>query len=235
MSDLSPLERRSTLSELAAARMRELISTEQWPVGTRIPSEHELVGRFDVSRNTVREALRALVHTGLLEARIGDGTYVVATSELRAALVRRSATSAAEDVLALRLLFEEYAAGRAALRAKPEDVQKLEQLLDATAASKVASSEEYANRDIEFHREIIVLSGNSLLVDLYDHLGAALVDMLTPLMESEPDAAEHERLHRDLVAAIASQDETSARHASSLLVAHTRSVHEHHVGTGGQQ
>ncbi|MDI9897389.1 GntR family transcriptional regulator [Rhodococcus sp. IEGM 1381] len=229
MSELSPLERRSTLSERAADRMRALIASGQWPVGGRIPSEHELVDHFDVSRNTVREAVRALVHTGLLEARVGDGTYVMSSSELRGALMRRSATSPAEDVLALRFLLEEYAAGEAARYAMPEDVRRLEELLDAVSRSRAISVEEYAERDLEFHREVIALGRNSLLVEIYDHLEAALMDVVTPLMIIESSDAEHERLHRELVGAIAARDEVQARHASSLLVALTRRLHKNHT------
>src|SRR5262249_50494448 len=80
---------RSTLSRQVIDEFERLISSGEWPLGEKIPAEPELMAALGVSRNTVREAVRALVHTGLLDARPGDGTYVTATDGLEAALDRR--------------------------------------------------------------------------------------------------------------------------------------------------
>src|SRR6202034_1339620 len=68
--------RRSPLVELAVSQLREQVLSGQWPVGGRLPAETELAQRLEVGRSTVREAVRALVHAGLLETRQGSGTYV---------------------------------------------------------------------------------------------------------------------------------------------------------------
>lgn len=74
--------RRSGLSDQVITELRNQITSGEWPVGSRIPTEPELVEQLGVARNTVREAVRALAHNGLLDIRQGSGTYVVATSEL---------------------------------------------------------------------------------------------------------------------------------------------------------
>ena len=74
--------RSETLSIQVARQIENLITSGVWPVGTRISPEKDLVNRLLVSRNTVREALRSLVHTGMIEARARDGTYVRAPNEL---------------------------------------------------------------------------------------------------------------------------------------------------------
>jgi GntR family transcriptional repressor for pyruvate dehydrogenase complex len=63
--------RRSPLVELAVSQLREQVLSGQWPVGGRLPAETELAQRLEVGRSTVREAVRALVHAGLLETRQG--------------------------------------------------------------------------------------------------------------------------------------------------------------------
>ncbi|CAM5710563.1 Fatty acid metabolism regulator protein [Streptomyces hirsutus] len=83
--------RRSALSEQVIATLRTQIASGEWPVGSRIPTEPELVEQLGVARNTVREAVRALAHNGLLDIRQGSGTYVVATSELAGVMHRRFA------------------------------------------------------------------------------------------------------------------------------------------------
>ncbi|MFE5163068.1 FadR/GntR family transcriptional regulator [Streptomyces sp. NPDC056697] len=90
-------------------KLREQITSGAWPVGMRIPPEHDLVEQLGVGRTTVREALGALVHLGLLEARKGDGTYVRTSSEMHSVLMRRANTSRWSDVLELRAVLEEYA------------------------------------------------------------------------------------------------------------------------------
>src|ERR1700759_1625593 len=68
--------RRVGVIDEVLAQMEDLVASGEWPVGSRIPPEPELVGHLGVGRNSVREAVRALSHAGVLEARQGDGTYV---------------------------------------------------------------------------------------------------------------------------------------------------------------
>lgn len=73
---------RQTLVEQVALQMESLIESGEWGVGMRIPAEPELMTELNVSRNTLREAIRALIHAGLLKTKQGDGTYVCSSSAL---------------------------------------------------------------------------------------------------------------------------------------------------------
>src|SRR5919198_4696516 len=68
--------RRGPLVELVAAQLREQVASGAWPVGSRLPTEAELGRQLQVGRSTLREAVRVLVHVGLLETRQGAGTFV---------------------------------------------------------------------------------------------------------------------------------------------------------------
>ncbi|WP_042376154.1 FadR/GntR family transcriptional regulator, partial [Streptacidiphilus melanogenes] len=98
--------RREPLADQVIAQLRAQITSGEWPVGSRIPTEAELVERLGVARNTVREAVRALAHNGLLDIRQGSGTYVLATSELAGVMHRRFAEAEKSEVTELRLAFE---------------------------------------------------------------------------------------------------------------------------------
>src|SRR6187431_3731034 len=100
--NLGPVLRGATLSGQVIARLRQQITSGAWPVGSRIPTEPELVEQLGVARNTVREAVRALAHNGLLDIRQGSGTYVVATSELAGVMQRRFAAADPHHVTELR-------------------------------------------------------------------------------------------------------------------------------------
>jgi DNA-binding FadR family transcriptional regulator len=79
---------RLSLVDSAVAELRSAVARGEWPVGERIPTEPRLSEQFGVGRNTVREAVRVLVHAGLLETRQGDGTYVRARLDPAEALRR---------------------------------------------------------------------------------------------------------------------------------------------------
>ncbi|BBA97584.1 putative GntR family transcriptional regulator [Actinacidiphila reveromycinica] len=227
MVDLRAPQRKASLSAQLVESLREHITTGQWPVGTRLPSEHELVERLGVSRTTLREALGALTHLGLLEARAGDGTYVRAASELEAVLVRRAASSPRDDVLELRAVLEEYAAGLAAARRGTDDLVGLRALLEeADGAGQGGTAEEMAEVDGRFHQAVVRAGGNPLLAEVYDHLGHAITASLVGQPFDTGVLAAHARLHQDLVAAIEARDETGARHAAARIVALNHAGHE---------
>src|SRR5699024_920849 len=67
---------RMSLMEQVAAQIEELLQSERWTIGKKIPPETDLMELFAVSRNTLREAISALVHAGILETKQGSGTIV---------------------------------------------------------------------------------------------------------------------------------------------------------------
>ena len=77
--------------DIVAAAIEEAISTGRWPVGSKLPPETALVEELGVARNTMREAVRALAHAGVLSVRHGGGVYVMAASPVEGLLGRRLA------------------------------------------------------------------------------------------------------------------------------------------------
>src|SRR5262245_34533766 len=125
------LVQRTSLVDEAAEQLRAAVTGGTWPVGSRIPTEPELVRSFGVSRATVREAVRGLVHAGLLETRQGDGTYVVADDPTQVALTRRLGAAAARDVLEVRRGLDIVAAELAASRRTRRELAAIEAAYDA--------------------------------------------------------------------------------------------------------
>lgn len=188
-------------------------------MGTRIPPEQALIEELGVGRSTLREALGALVHLGLLEARVGDGTYVRASSELQSVMVRRASSAQRDNVLELRTVLEQYASGAAALRRSEDQLHQLNELLaDADAACAGEDMSAARSVDALFHRAVVRASGNDLLIEVYDYLGTALSSSLGGLPWDAAGAEEHAGLHRRLVDAIEARDESGARDAAAAIV-----------------
>lgn len=208
-------------------QFEQLIESGEWPLGSKIPPEPELVAALGVGRNSVREAVRALEHAGLLEPRRGDGTYVRATNGLRTAILRRARRCAALDVLAVRASLERDAAAVAALRRTDADLVAIQ---DAAAARRVSCDggdrAAFVSADLAFHIAVIAATGNPVLIDLYTGLTEALQRTVTEIDELDHDRAAV-RGHDELAAAIAAGDPEAARAAAdSYLEAGRRLVEE---------
>ncbi|MEU4670683.1 FadR/GntR family transcriptional regulator [Amycolatopsis sp. NPDC023774] len=200
--------RRAGLVDQVIDQLRDAIAQGEWPIGQRIPTEPELVAQLGVGRNTVREAVRALAHTGILEVRQGDGTYVRATSEVSGALRRLCGTELREVLLVRRTLEVEGARLAAAARTDA-DLAVLRALLDRRDTDqRDGRVDDFARTDAEFHLEIVRCGHNSLLFELY----RGLMEAITASVASTYDAPEHAEVikHRGLVDAIEARDATRA-------------------------
>ncbi|MFE5311053.1 FadR/GntR family transcriptional regulator [Isoptericola sp. NPDC056605] len=217
----SPISPPRKVSELVVEHLTDLVERGEWPVGSRIPAEPELVAGLGVGRNTVREAVRALEHAGILEPRRGDGTYVRAASGLDAAIRRRARTSDALQVLEVRSVLERGAARAAAGR---HDDGALAALRGALAAQEAAAREggedDFRAADVAFHAELVRSAGNALLAELYDGIDHVLVRTLA----TDAHGRHHRDVpgHREVVAAVAAGDPDAAERAVEATMAAVR-------------
>ncbi|MFB7735739.1 FadR/GntR family transcriptional regulator [Streptomyces sp. NPDC056112] len=211
--------RRSALSEQVIAALRSQITTGEWPVGSRIPTEPELVEQLGVARNTVREAVRALAHNGLLDIRQGSGTYVVATSELAGVMHRRFAEADPRHIAELRSALESAAAGLAAERRTEKDLKQLHaQFLRREQAWESGDTEAFVTADATFHLAVVAASHNDVMTATYADLGEVLRDWLRADVGAEltPDTYMD---HTRLLDAIREGDaETAAAEAASYAL-----------------
>ena len=121
---------RVSLARQVLTAMESMIRSGKWKVGDRIPAEAELARAFSVSHNTIREALQSLIHMGMLEARPGDGTYVMASDRFAVAVSNRLKESELPQILEARLALEKEIARLAAVKRTDEDLKELENALE---------------------------------------------------------------------------------------------------------
>ncbi|ASW57350.1 GntR family transcriptional regulator [Plantactinospora sp. KBS50] len=201
---------RQTRVRQTIERLQAEIGAGTWPVGSRIPTEPRLVEAYGVGRNTVREAVRALVHAGVLECRQGSGTYVVGTDELAGAVARRVADARLAEVVEVRRALEVEAARLAATRRTAADLVALDAAL-ATRASAWRSgrADEFVEADAALHTAVVAAAHNGMLAELYASFGAALRASLA--VSIGPDLTPDRYVDHDrLVAAIRAGDPSRA-------------------------
>ncbi|MGB3442760.1 MAG: FadR/GntR family transcriptional regulator [Actinophytocola sp.] len=209
--------RRAGLVDQVIEQLRDAVRQGEWPIGRRIPTEPELATTLGVGRNTVREAVRALSHSGLLEVRQGDGTYVRATSEVSGA-IRRLCGSELREVLQVRRMLEVEGARLAATGRTDAELTRLRHLHDQRdAAQREARFDDFVRVDAEFHLTVVACGHNALLTELYRGLTEAITASVAATTHEELGPAEHIE-HRGILNAIADRDpDRAATEAAGFL------------------
>jgi len=168
LEKLQPAQRTS-LSDDIVKQITTLIASGVLKPGERIPSEKQLCQRFQVSRASVREALRSLSVLGILESHAGDGTFVAGDSlrymerafQWGMLLDRR----AIEDLLETRLMLESHTASLAARKATQDDIRELAAAVRGMEEA-VSDPQRYLEYDLKFHLRLAQASQNAILKNL---------------------------------------------------------------------
>jgi DNA-binding FadR family transcriptional regulator len=206
---------REPLSEQVFQWLLAEIQSGRWSVGTKLPAEAQLMVESGVCRSTLREAVRGLIHAGILEARHGSGTYVVSTTGIEAALRRRLDSAKAFEIMEVRRALEVQAAGLAAARRTPEEVEALTALLTRLHEVEEARDlQAFVELDLAFLLAVVRSSRNRLLTDLYQDLEAPLRELFAATVPLAVFHPLQRAIHRPLMAAIRAGDARAAEDAA---------------------
>ena len=193
---------RVSLARQVLTAMESMIRSGKWKVGDRIPAEAELARAFSVSHNTIREALQSLIHMGMLEARPGDGTYVMASDRFAVAVSNRLKESELPQILEARL---------AAVKRTDEDLKDLENALKDCHGRVRQGIED----DMLFHAAVARATHNPVLSELYNVVIRHVQENLEKLLQEKQYDSGAMKLHDDLLAAIRNQE---ADEAENIIV-----------------
>jgi len=208
--------RRTRVFEGVAQQIQRLIVDGALKPGERLPPERELASRLAVSRSSVRDAIRILELTGLVVPRQGEGTVVSDLSPesvaapIASMLVRKRALIA--ELLDVRKMIEPALAARAAERASPEDVERLEEILDRQAA-KAARGESTVEEDGEFHYQLALSAQNAVVRSILDVLMQLLRETRARSLQTPGRPRRSLEGHRRILAAIRRGDARGAERA----------------------
>lgn len=208
--------RRTRLFEDVARQIQALIVEGSLKPGDLLPPERELAERFAVSRGSVRDAIRTLELVGLVVPRQGEGTVVADVSPdavaapIASVLGRKRELIA--DLLDLRKMIEPPLAARAALRATPEDVARLEDVL-RRQAEKTRRGEPAVEEDAEFHYLLALAARNGVVRRVIDVLMRLLRDTRARSLQTHGRPVRSLAGHRRVLEAIKRRDPAGAERA----------------------
>ncbi|MCE7982825.1 MAG: FadR family transcriptional regulator [Caldilinea sp. CFX5] len=207
---------RVNIKEQALEQLKQYIGSGSVQVGERLPSERELAERLGIARTSVREALKILESVGLVESRVGDGTYI--TAQIGATIGRTiglglmSWGGTIMEIMQARTMIEAEAARVAADQATDEDLQALSALL--TQMEKAATFHDYLTADMNFHRRIGQATQNTIVAYIINNL----IDLLEEAMRQShgvdlPAMSEGNATHREIYLALKDRAPATANDA----------------------
>ena len=207
---------KTSLSEEISRQIMRLVSSGDLKPGQKLPSERELCTRFGVGRSSLREALRCLTIVGVLETRVGEGTFLALNGDkfIGTVLGWRVATERknVENLMTVRLALECETAANAAVHSTKESIDVLEEILQRMNAA-LTDRASFTTADAAFHLAIAKASDNELIFDLLTLIRSQLERGLWKVgaWPGGPETACRE--HRRILDAVRNRDPDSAKAA----------------------
>ncbi|WP_433664854.1 FadR/GntR family transcriptional regulator [Nocardia sp. CA-128927] len=214
-----------SVTDDAIAKIKAMIISGDLEPGARLPREADLAAQLGVSRNSLREAVRALSLVRILDVRQGDGTYVASLEpksllDAMSFLLEFHQDNSVLDVLGIRRILEPAATALAAQSMPEDEIARLRTLVEPETNSVT----ELVALDLEFHAAIAAASGNKVLASLLDSL--SLPTMRARIWRGMTEERAFERTvaeHRGICDAIAARDPELAQ---ARALAHVAGVME---------
>lgn len=216
MTDIAPLIKRSLVDQ-ALDQLRQRITQGVWAIGERLPTEPELSAELGISRNTVREAMRVLAFSGLIEIRQGDGSYLRSMTDPLGAMKALSHCTVAQ-AQETRQILEVEAIGLAALRRTDEDLIALREALKTSGEHYHGDLEHYISCDLVFHKRLVDAAHNPALSELYQYFSSIVGAQLRQTLNIHPRRQAVFDLHGALLDAVEQQDPERAKALSRQLI-----------------
>ncbi|WBB60320.1 FadR/GntR family transcriptional regulator [Streptomyces sp. WMMC500] len=211
------------VTDEAIEKIKGMIVSGKLRPGDRLPKESELAAELGLSRNSLREAVRALALIRILDVRQGDGTYVTSLDpqlllEAMSFVVDFHRDDTVLELLAVRRILEPAATSLACTGIEEAELDALE--AELTELGEDPSVEELVRADLEFHRRIVQASGNSVLSSLLEGLSGPTARARIWRGLTQEDAVRRTLTeHRAILDAMRSRDAEAARSWATVHIA----------------
>ncbi len=193
-------------------RLQKYISLGYYSPGQKIPTEPELMEEFGVGRSTLREAIKVLSSSGMLEVRQGEGTFVCKEYVISEPLDQRLRRASLLEIYEVRRMLELQIAELAAMNRTEKDLLQMRSSLDKRISAKKANDiDAYVENDWEFHNAMASATQNSILKDLYTTFSVTMKDSLKEVISDFESIKQQIQYHEEVYNAIEKKDALTAR------------------------
>ncbi|AFM39817.1 transcriptional regulator [Desulfosporosinus acidiphilus SJ4] len=215
-------EGRSLAENVAEDILAMITIDKKFSAGDKLPNENELAARLEVSRTTLREAIRILIAHNVLEIFRGKGTYVKDNRELTMAFGLKELSSFKPDVKDLyemRLIFEPQSAYYAAKRATDKELERI-LYYGKLVEEQIINQEDRTDVEQAFHQSIAKATHNEFMNQLMPVLYQA-INKGVPLSDSNEEMIRNTlNDHRMIMEFLSARDAEGAKTAMKLHIIH---------------
>ena len=206
---------RHSVSDQVIAQMKENIENGTWQPGERLPGEMQLCETFGVSRVTVRNALQKMAGEGIIETKIGDGSYVkkfsISEAMSRVNIPGDLTDREFRELVEFRCVMEGPLCEMAVSRMTENDLKKLHQSYD-DMCSMQQNEAAFAEADVNFHTILASCCGNEILEAAYRMICTNLSRAMKDIVHRRGEASGL-KYHKAILKAAKAHDASSARAA----------------------
>ena len=186
-------------------------------MGSRLPTERELAEQFQVSRTSVREAIKILQQKGLIEVHPGRGTFIVdsVSQSFQHSLdliVSIEHTRGLSNLIEVREMLEPEIAALAALRATPDEIEMMRKAV-AVMDESLHDADAFVAADLNFHSAMAEATNNTLILLLLEPIVDQLQDQRKAIFLVEDGAARGQYHHKEILGAVIQRNSEAARDA----------------------
>lgn len=214
LKTIKPLKRAPLLHVSVQESLRSFIDENRLEAGAHLPPEGELANQLGVSRNSVREAIKALESVGVLESRRGIGVFVKAFSFEplleNLAYGLGSTIKQIEEVITIRRTLEVGLIDKTLQMIEPDDLRDLHETLDKMKA-RAERGESFPDEDRQFHQLLFRCQDNEVLLRLIEVFWLAFYKASDFVNLDNADPMQTWRDHAEIVQAIEARDLEGAR------------------------
>ena len=178
---------------LVIDKLLELIRSSDFNEGDRLLPERLMAEKLGVSRPSVREAYCVLEMVGILESRVGSGTYLVSKKDLGPGFLEQIERISRKEespfeILEVRKIIEPEIVSAAIRNATPQDIREMEGLL-ARMKAEIQQDGKYTTKtDTEFHLKLAKMSDNMVLVNIMHYIVRLMQEQLWNRIVDGPEA-----------------------------------------------
>lgn len=214
---MQPIQRKSLAQEVADT-LKHRIKSGALPLGSKLPTEPELMEKFGVGRSTIREAIKNLAQSGFVHVQQGLGTFVISLTG-HTALDEKISDADFAEVFEVRQILELQIIEKACQHRSAHDLATMTtHLKERWKQAEAGQLNACIEADIAFHTTIAESCGNNILAELYKTLSVHVTRFFSQTYTDTTPFTQSQTIHEELLQHIEAANPQKALQAAKKII-----------------